>query len=215
MSFTSTNHLLVISSHQSASRTNLVGKLFRILLVLSMLSLVAVKSNAQWWFETRNGNVGPASAHFKTNFQVSNGYLHIEVFARNPEYNNYGGIGYGFWIRDAQLAFTTDDVSYTNFYRWGVNEAGQWIGFTEPNPYSCIVGSYTTPKKDLIITFDLPIDNATKHIRNIRISGISTERFLCCHVGDQNFADVEGVTIPTMSPINQPVSTFITVQNKG
>ena len=213
---TSTNNQQLSGNDISTLKNKVKKQLALVTLLLGILCCTSLKSQAQWWFETRNGNVGPASDNFKTSFNVSTGYLRIESFARNPYYHEYGGIGYGFWVKDATLSFSTDDgASYTEFYRWGVNEAGTWIIGESLNGYQVNVGGYTTPKSTEVRTFDLQINNLTKNITKIKITAITTERFLCCQVNDQNMTDVTNVTIPQMSPVNQPTYNFITVQNGG
>ena len=86
--------------------------------------------------------------------------MHIETFARNPYYHEYGGIGYGFCLRYATLSFSTNDgADYTEFYRFGVDEAGTLIISENLNGYTSSYGAYTTPKSDEIKTFDLTINN--------------------------------------------------------
>src|SRR4051812_11020064 len=98
-----------------------VRKLVWRILFLSIFCFTSVQLKANWWTEVYHAPTS-AGSHFKANFNAANGTIHVESYAWNGEYLNIACcIFRSMWVESAYVAYSTDGINFTDFYRFGFN----------------------------------------------------------------------------------------------
>ena len=216
MLFTCTSAHRNFSKDILTFKTNMLRKLARVILFLSIFCVTSLKSNANWW-DTADHTANSAGSHFAVNFNKDNGTLHIESFAYNGEYLQGGAFYWGMWVKSATMSYSTDGTNYVDFYQWGFDNGTQIVdnhNFFDNNNLRYIVNTtanYTIAGDD-IFKMDLTLSNSIKNIKSIKITTTLAAGGL---FGDQkDIVDTKSnFTVTQMSTISTPTYEFSTVSS--
>jgi hypothetical protein len=140
-----TNHHRTFGKYRLTKRNNSIRKLIRTIFFLNVFCFISFQSSANWWTEVFHAPTS-AGSHFKANFNVSNGTIHIESYAWNGEYLNIACcIFRSMWVESATMAYSTDGINFVDFYWFGFDHGNQTIS-SQLNGFTTAITSHRLPR---------------------------------------------------------------------